>query len=154
MSCRFPTLPNVVMCRKYPFLPCVDVEVGSALKSLCHKNTSHIFCTPTLKSAPFLLCLFGSFVSFSRRFLLKNIIFQWFFWLGWPGLRPGWLGLKPGWMAQRGGRTNKRTDRKSTHSTGLCPLFGLLPKNKAQTQGSWSMFLLRLTHTIMDQKPG
>ena len=47
-----------------------------------HKNTSHIFCTPTLKSAPSLLCLFGSLVSLvslSRRFLLKNIIFQWFF---------------------------------------------------------------------------
>ena len=93
-----------------------------------HKNTSHIFCTPTLKSAPFLLCLFGSFVSFSRRFLLKNIIFQWFFWLGWPGLRPGWLGLKPGWMAQRGGRTNKQTDRKYPNSTGLLPHRGHCPK--------------------------
>ena len=51
------------------------------------------------------------------------------------GLRPGWLSLRPGWMAQRGeqmdGRTNVRTnvrmDGKSPHSTGLCPLSGLLP---------------------------
>ena len=50
---------------------------------------------------------------------------------GWLGLRPGWLGFRPGWMAQRGERTyvrtNKPTDGKSPHSTGLCPLSGLLP---------------------------
>ena len=44
-------------------------------------------------------------------------------------IQPGWLGLRPGWMAQRGGdrRTDGRTDGKSPHSTGLCPLSGPLP---------------------------
>ena len=47
------------------------------------------------------------------------------------GFRDGWLGLRPGWMAQRGertdGLTNERTNGKSPHSTGLCPLSGPLP---------------------------
>merc|ERR1712212_102119 len=52
---------------------------------------------------------------------------------GWLGLRPGWLGLRTGWMAQRGDRrtdvrTYGRTDGKSPHSTGLCPLSVPLPK--------------------------
>ena len=50
---------------------------------------------------------------------------------GWLGLRPGWLGLRPGWVAQRGqwtdGWMDERTDRKSPHSTGLCPLSRPLP---------------------------
>ena len=44
MSCRFPTLPNDVMCRKYPFSPCVDVKVGSALKSLCRRSLLGTCC--------------------------------------------------------------------------------------------------------------
>ena len=49
------------------------------------------------------------------------------------GLRPGWLSFRPGWMALRGGMdglTNRRTDGKSPHSTGLCPLSGTLPKKR------------------------
>ena len=41
--------------------------------------------------------------------------------------RPGWLGLRSGWMAQRGEQTDVNTYRKSSHSTGLCPLSGPLP---------------------------
>ena len=45
MSCRFPTLPDVVMRRKYPFLLCVDVEVGSTLETLCRRSLlwTHLF---------------------------------------------------------------------------------------------------------------
>ena len=77
-----------------------------------HKNTSHIFCTPTLKSAPFLLCLFGSLVSlvsFSRRFLLKNIIFQWFFLAGLAGPQ-AWLAGPQAWLDGPEGGTDKQTD--------------------------------------------
>ena len=38
MSCQFSTLPNVVMCQKYPFFPGVDVKVGSAVKGLCRRS--------------------------------------------------------------------------------------------------------------------
>ena len=51
----------------------------------------------------------------------------------WLALRPDRLGLRPAWLAlrpSRGGtdvRTDGRTNGKSPHSTGLCPLSGLLP---------------------------
>ena len=58
--------------------------------------------------------------------------------LAWLALRPGWMGLKPTWLAlgpsrgeqmdrQMDGWMDGQTDWKSPHSTGLCPLSGLLP---------------------------
>ena len=68
-----------------------------------------------------------------------------------PGLRPSQPGLKPdarlagpqawlagpqAWLDDSKGRTDEwtnRRDEKSSHSTGLCPLLGLLPKTTMQS---------------------
>merc|ERR1712055_1069914 len=61
-----------------------------------------------------------------------------------PGLRPSHLALRPearlagpqAWLDDSKGRTDEWTnkrDGKSTHSIGLCPLLGLLPKTTMQS---------------------
>ena len=52
---------------------------------------------------------------------------------GFKGQLKGSEGQLEGLRASRGGtdeRTNERTDGKSPHSTGLCPLPGPLPKKE------------------------
>ena len=60
----------------------------------------------------------------------------------WLALRPGWMGLRPAWLALGPSRGDGpmyvwmyvQTDGKSPHSSGLCPLSGLLPKNDGVTR--------------------
>ena len=70
---------------------------------------------------------------------------------GWLGLWPGWLGLGPGWRAQRGGTgwMDVRTDGKSLHSTGLCPLSGSLPKKLVAQKSPINLSFL--THLMCGQ---
>ena len=49
---------------------------------------------------------------------------------------PAWLALRPDWLAL--GPSRGRTDGKSPHSKGLCPLSGPLPKNDLfHRYGKW-----------------
>ena len=58
---------------------------------------------------------------------------------GWASGLAGWASGLAGWPRGGDGQTDKRTNRKSLHSTELRPLLGPLPKKQGKGIGDHSM---------------